>query len=159
MRLGYIGALRIAIPNAMAHQPFHTVDPIRRSLMSRVRAKDSKPELAVRRATHALGYRARLHRRDLPGTPDLVFPRLRKAIFVHGCFWHRHPGCVRTTNPKTRADYWAEKFSANVARDAARLEELKALGWDVLVIWECETFDRGALSLRLSKFMNAERTS
>lgn len=121
--------------------------------MARVKSRDSRPELAVRRAAHALGCRFRLHRRDLPGTPDLVFPRLKKAIFVHGCFWHRHPGCSRTTSPKTRAAYWEEKFRANIARDAARLTELRELGWEVLVVWECETFNRAALSERLRSFL------
>lgn len=140
----------------MAGSIFQSVSPERRALMSRVRAKHSKPEMAVRRAAHALGFRFRLHRRDLPGTPDLVFPRLRKAIFVHGCFWHRHPGCPRTTSPKTRADYWDNKFAENVARDAARLVELEMLGWDTLVIWECETFDREVLSRRLSSFLRSK---
>lgn len=133
---------------------FASVPPERRALMGRVRSKNSRPELAVRQIAHALGYRFRLHSRDLPGTPDLVFPRLKKAIFVHGCFWHRHPGCSRTTNPKTRADYWNNKFAENVARDAARLAELETLGWEALVIWECETFDREALSRRLGLFLN-----
>ena len=132
---------------------FSDVPNGRRSLMARVKSKDSKPELAARRSAHALGHRFRLHRRDLPGTPDLVFPRLKKVIFVHGCFWHRHPGCSRTTSPKTRTDYWDDKFAENVARDAARLRELEALGWKTLVVWECETFDREALSKRLSAFL------
>src|SRR5690606_17349794 len=113
----------------------------------------SEPELRVRRVAHELGYRFRLHRRDLPGSPDLVFPRLRKAIFVHGCFWHRHPGCARATSPKTRAEYWQEKFLRNVARDAARLTELRELGWDVLVVWECETTNQRALAATLLSFL------
>lgn len=154
MEVGYIARFCLAIQRSMmSNNIFKSVPPERRLLMSRVRAKDSKPELAVRRGAHALGHRFRLHRRDLPGTPDLVFPRLRKAIFVHGCFWHRHPGCSRRTTPKTRADYWNNKFAENVARDAARLAELQALGWETLVIWECETFDREELSRRLSSFL------
>jgi DNA mismatch endonuclease (patch repair protein) len=121
--------------------------------MARVRAKGSKPELTVRRVAHALGYRFRLHRRDLPGTPDLIFARFRKVIFVHGCFWHRHEGCRRTTTPKTRAEYWEQKFKENVARDAARLDELRALGWEALVIWECETFDRDRTVERVAAFL------
>jgi DNA mismatch endonuclease (patch repair protein) len=124
--------------------------------MARVRAKDSKPELAVRRVAHALGCRFRLHQRTLPGTPDLVFPRLRKVIFVHGCFWHRHEGCRRTTTPKTRAEYWKRKFSDNVARDAARLDELRDLGWEALTLWECETLDRTRLSERLATFLKVD---
>lgn len=138
----------------MPNKPFESVSPGRRALMGRVRAKNSRPEMAVRRAAHALGCRFRLHRRDLPGTPDLVFPRLKKAIFVHGCFWHRHPGCPRTTSPKTRATYWREKFQTNVARDAARLAELRELAWDVLVVWECETFDECALRANLGFFLS-----
>jgi DNA mismatch endonuclease (patch repair protein) len=151
--LGYIAQVCLANSITMPRQPFASVDPARRALMARVRATGSKPEVAVRRAAHALGYRFRLHQRDLPGTPDLVFPRHRKAIFVHGCFWHRHPGCSRTTSPKTRAAYWEEKFQANIARDVARLAELRELGWDVLVVWECDTFDQAALSERLRSFL------
>jgi DNA mismatch endonuclease (patch repair protein) len=131
-----------------------TIDPKRSALMARVRGKDSKPERIVRRLAHALGYRFRLHYRNLPGTPDLVFPRLRKAIFVHGCFWHRHHGCTRTTTPKTRAAYWRTKFAANVERDARKERQLKALGWKVLIVWECETFDPITLARRLRAFFS-----
>ena len=131
------------------------VDPQRSALMARVRDKNSKPEIAVRRLAHRLGYRFRLHNRKLPGTPDLVFPRLRKALFVHGCFWHRHRGCARTTTPKTRSSYWAEKFKSNIKRDRAKATQLRKLGWDVLVIWECETFDLDTLSHRLIAFLRA----
>ena len=107
----------------------------------------------MRRAAHALGYRFRLHRRDLPGTPDLTFPSRRKVILVHGCFWHRHEGCVRTTTPRTRAAYWRDKFETNIERDRRNNHGLKALGWDVLVVWECETFDRTKLRELLSDFL------
>lgn len=130
------------------------VDPQRSALMARVRSKDSKPELVVRRLAHRMGYRFRLHRRDLPGTPDLVFPRFRKVVFVHGCFWHRHRGCTRTTNPKTRKAFWSHKFKQNVRRDRIKERQLKALGWDVLVIWECETFDDCKVSGRLNAFLS-----
>src|SRR4051812_15883062 len=93
------------------------VDPLRSALMSRIRGKNSRPEVVARRTVHAMGFRFRLHRRALPGSPDLVFPRLKKAIFVHGCFWHRHQGCSRTTTPKTRTDFWSDKFDANMRRD------------------------------------------
>lgn len=125
--------------------------------MSRIRGKNSKPEMLVRRIAHALGYRFRLHRRDLPGSPDLVFPKLCKVVFVHGCFWHRHSGCGRATTPKTRVDYWQSKFSANVKRDAAAEKELVQRGWEVLVLWECETFDRSNVERRLSKFLKSKR--
>ena len=130
------------------------VDAARSELMRRVRGKDTKPERAVRRVAHALGYRFRLHRRDLPGTPDLVFPRLGRAIFVHGCFWHRHEGCARTTTPKTRAAYWREKFEQNIRRDRRNVEALRRLGWEVLVVWECETFESAELLGRLSRFLD-----
>ena len=133
------------------------VDRARSALMGRVPGKNTKPELVVRREAHALGYRFRLHRKDLPGTPDLVFPRLRKALFVHGCFWHRHEGCSRTTTPKTRAAYWQEKFERNVQRDRRNVAMLEALGWKVLVIWECETFDRSVLVESLSSFLASSR--
>lgn len=114
--------------------------PARRSeIMSRVRAKNTKPEIAVRRAAHALGLRFRLHRRDLPGTPDLVFPRLRVALFVHGCFWHRHEGCAKASTPSSRVEFWAEKLSGNVARDARKQAALLEAGWRPVIIWECET--------------------
>src|SRR5437868_4961254 len=96
---------------------FGRVDPKRSALMAKVRAKNSKPEIGVRRLAHALGFRFRLHRRDLPGTPDIVFPRFKKVVFVHGCFWHSHKGCPGATMPKTRARYWATKFNENATRD------------------------------------------
>ena len=130
------------------------IDAARSALMRRVRGKDTGPERTVRRAAYSLGYRFRLHRRDLPGTPDLAFPRLRKVIFVHGCFWHRHAGCSRTTTPKTRAAYWREKFEQNVERDRRNVSTLRALGWEVLVVWECETFDRTGLLATLSRFLD-----
>ena len=130
------------------------IDAARSALMRRVRAKDTSPERAVRMAAHSLGYRFRLHRRDLPGTPDLAFPRLRKVIFVHGCFWHRHAGCSRTTTPKTRAAYWREKFEKNMERDRRNVATLRTLGWKVLVVWECETFDRTGLIATLSGFLD-----
>lgn len=114
--------------------------------MARIRDRDTQPELQVRRVAHAMGLRYRLYRRDLPGTPDLVFPRWRRAVFVHGCFWHRHLGCSKTTTPKTRADFWEEKFRANQARDARKFAGLQAAGWRPVVIWECETRDAEALS-------------
>lgn len=114
-------------------------DTAKRSrVMARVRGRDTKPEMAVRRYLHARGLRFRLHRRDLPGRPDLVFPSRRIAVFIHGCFWHQHLGCKRAKLPQTRADFWREKMKANVARDAAALAALKAAGWTALVVWECE---------------------
>ncbi len=107
--------------------------------MSRIRSKDTAPEKAVRSALHRLGYRFRLHRRDLPGCPDIVLPRLRTVVFVNGCFWHRHPCCRFAYTPKTRTDFWKNKFDANVLRDTAVAESLKQLGWRVLIVWGCQT--------------------
>lgn len=121
--------------------------------MSRVRSRDTKPELVVRRLVHAAGYRYRLHRRDLPGTPDLVFRQRRKVIFVHGCFWHRHAGCPNCRLPKTRLDFWRPKLEANAVRDRDALRRLKRLGWSVLVVWECEVRNHDGLSRRLNAFM------
>ncbi|WP_082411371.1 very short patch repair endonuclease [Methylogaea oryzae] len=122
-------------------------------LMSRIRGKDTKPELVVRRLAHALGFRYRLHRRDLPGSPDLVFPRLRKVILVHGCFWHRHPGCRFAYSPKSNTAFWEAKFAANVKRDHLTQKSLEEQGWDCLIIWECEIKDIVELSRRLQRFL------
>lgn len=128
----------------------------RSALMARVRQKDTGPELVVRRCLHRLGFRFRLHRRDLPGTPDIVFPGRKKAIFVHGCFWHRHEGCKKATTPKTRVAFWTEKFEANKERDRRKLLQLDARGWDCLVVWECETINHALLETKLRKFLKAE---
>ena len=114
--------------------------PERRSwLMSRVKSKGTSPELIVRRKAHALGLRFRLHRKYLPGTPDIVFPKYRTVVFVHGCFWHRHPGCPKAGMPTSRTDYWQEKFAHNMSRARRDEGRLNDLGWSVSVIWECET--------------------
>lgn len=135
------------------------VPDARRRLMAKVRSANTKPEMIVRRTAHALGYRFRLHVRTLPGSPDLVFPRCKKVIFVHGCFWHRHDGCSRMTFPKARADYWNAKFSANIARDAAQAAALRTLGWSVLTIWECETSDLQGLRRTIPRFLSDDATS
>lgn len=113
--------------------------------MSRIRSKNTKPEMVVRKAAHALGLRFRLHRRDLPGTPDLVFPGRRIALFVHGCFWHRH-GCTKATTPASNVGYWTAKFERNVERDARNAAELRKLGWRCVRIWECETKNAKSLA-------------
>ena len=107
--------------------------------MALIRGRDTKPELRVRSLLHGLGYRFRLHRRELPGSPDIVLPRHKAVIFVHGCFWHRHPGCRGATTPKTRTEFWRQKFEGNVRRDNAVRASLDKAGWQVLVLWECET--------------------
>ncbi len=121
--------------------------------MARIGSTDTQPELTVRRLLHRLGYRYRLHRRDLPGTPDICFPSRKKAIFVHGCFWHRHEGCQRTTTPKTRTSFWENKFQQNVVRDRMNLERLGDLDWETMVVWECETDDLEQLTPRLVAFL------
>lgn len=126
--------------------------PERRSwLMSRVAAKNTSAEMRVRRAVHAQGLRYRVHRRDLPGTPDIVFPRHGLVVFVHGCFWHRHPGCKKATTPKSRIEFWRDKFDRTVERDRYAVTGLEALGWRVAVIWECETKKPEILSSRLKQ--------
>lgn len=133
--------------------------PAQRSvLMSSIRGKDTKPELTVRRIAHALGYRFRVHRRDLPGNPDVVFPRLRKIVFVHGCYWHRHASCQYAYVPKSNTAFWKQKFDANVARDKHSVAELEKISWEVLIIWECETRDEGKLACRLAAFLKTRRT-
>lgn len=106
--------------------------------MSRIRSSNTAPEVALRRAMHALGFRFRLHSKGLPGKPDIVLPRYKTVIFVHGCFWHRHRGCKVATTPKTNTEFWVEKFDRNVVRDARTREQLERLGWRVIVVWECE---------------------
>ena len=121
--------------------------------MSAVRGHDTKPEMIVRRLLHSMNYRYRLHRKDLPGRPDLAFGHRRKAIFVHGCFWHRHLGCKKATFPKTRADFWNEKFERNVERDREVERKLEEKGWRSLIIWECETEALEPLARRLRGFL------
>ncbi len=125
----------------------------RKYCMSRIRGKDTKPEMAVRRLVHAMGYRYRLHRRDLPSCPDLVFPRLRKVIFVHGCFWHRHRCRYGQVMPATRQEFWKNKLMGNRQRDAANRSKLRRLGWEVLVVWECQTRKPEKVAARLAKFL------
>ncbi|WP_210485386.1 very short patch repair endonuclease [Microvirga antarctica] len=132
-----------------------SVDPKRSSIMASVKGKNTKPEIIVRQTAHAMGYRYRLHRRDLPGTPDLVFVRLKKVIFVHGCFWHRHENCRKATTPLTRADFWQDKFNANVKRDLRNITLLQGQGWSVLIVWECETRDITVLREKLRSFLKA----
>lgn len=122
-------------------------------MMRAVRGKNTKPELIVRRLAHTMGFRFRLHRRDLPGTPDLVFPRLRGVILVHGCFWHRHRGCRGATTPKDNSEFWAAKFRRNIERDRAAIRALRDQGWRVIVIWECQTRDAQRLRLTLKGFL------
>lgn len=133
-----------------------TLTPKERSeRMSRVRGADTKPEMLVRRLVHGMGYRYRLHRRDLPGTPDLVFASRRKVIFVHGCFWHRHPdpGCPLARLPKSRLDFWKPKLEGNKERDVRNQARLEELGWYVMVVWECQLRDVEAPRARIEEFL------
>ncbi len=109
--------------------------------MSRIKGKDTKPEMVVRSLLHKMGYRFRLHRKDLPGCPDIVFPKYKSVLFIHGCYWHRHKGCKYAYDPKSRIDFWEKKFQGNVERDRKQQRELKKLGWKVIVIWECQIKD------------------
>lgn len=117
--------------------------------MARIGQKNTAPEIAVRKLLHRLGYRFRLHRTDLPGKPDIVLPRHKKIIMVHGCFWHRHSNCRFAYTPKSRIEFWEAKFDLNVARDKRVSQALERLGWKVLVVWECETRSEDELDLRL----------
>jgi DNA mismatch endonuclease (patch repair protein) len=130
--------------------------PAERSrIMRAVKSCDTTPEMVVRRLVHGMGYRYRLKCRDLPGQPDLVLPRLRKAILVHGCFWHRHACEAGQSTPASRIDYWQAKFGRNVLRDRRNLRKLRRLGWSVLVVWECQTrmAKREPLRSRLARFL------
>lgn len=137
---------------------FESTPPERRALMRQIRSKGTKPELLVRSLTHRLGYRFRLHYRGLPGTPDLAFPGRRKVVFVNGCFWHRHTCTVGQKVPNSNRDYWLQKFQRNVERDRLDRVELVQLGWQVLVIWECETKDLEQLKHRLAVFLDSDRS-
>lgn len=125
--------------------------------MARIGGKDTAPELAVRRLVHGLGYRFRLHPKNLPGTPDIAFPSRRKAIFVHGCFWHAH-GCGIGRPPKSRLDYWLPKLEANVRRDAIKVAELEVMGWTAFTVWQCQTKKLDELAGTLVAFLDGENS-
>lgn len=122
----------------MKREADETVEETRSRIMRSVRREGTKPEMALRRRLHAMGYRYRVNVKQLPGSPDLVFSARNKIIFVHGCFWHRHENCRYATMPKSRTEFWETKFAANVLRDRKNISELRSLGWAVLVVWECE---------------------
>ena len=140
--------------------PNHMVDTLspdnRRERMGRIRSKGSKPETAVRRLIHGMGFRYRLHAADLPGKPDLVFRGRHKVVFVHGCFWHRHIGCKLTRMPKTRQEFWRNKLEANRMRDLRNQAALQAGGWATFIAWECEVRDLDALRERVRAFLEAD---
>jgi DNA mismatch endonuclease (patch repair protein) len=124
--------------------------------MSRIKSRHTSPERAVRRTLFNLGYKYQLHRGDLPGKPDMVLPRHRIAIFVHGCFWHQHTGCIDCSNPKTNAKYWRSKLLANVQRDRRYRRRLKRLGWTPIIIWECQTPKVEQLRARLNRKLKSK---
>ncbi len=132
---------------------FDDATPTVRARMAHIRKTNSKPELIVRRLAHQLGYRFRLHRGDLPGTPDLVFPSRRKVIFVHGCFWHRHTCVAGRKEPSSRRDYWIPKLLRNASRDRETLKAIQSIGWEALVIWECEVKDEHRLKQIITAFL------
>lgn len=127
--------------------------------MAKIRAKNTKPEIEVRKAAHSLGFRFRIHRKDLPGNPDIVFPRLRKIILVHGCFWHRHAGCKYTYTPKSNIDFWTKKFSNNIERDNKVAQQLKNLGWEIMIIWDCEVSKTNELKKNIDSFLKKPSNS
>jgi len=126
----------------------------RKLCMSNIRGKDTKPELIVRKMVHAMGFRYRLYRSDLPGKPDLVFPRLKKVIFIHGCFWHMHSCRYGQVKPATNPTFWETKRLSNKKRDNVKTKKLRQMGWSILVIWECHTKDLNKLSKRISSFLS-----
>lgn len=129
-----------------------SLTPERRSWnMSRIKSGDTKPERLVRSLLHRMGYRFRLHRKDLPGRPDIVLPKYRSVILVHGCYWHRHPGCRFAYTPKSNLEFWQAKFDENVSRDERQNRQLSELGWRVITVWECETKEMAALAERLGR--------
>ena len=123
----------------MSSEVIHKVSEQRSRNMSAIKSKNTKPEIAVRKLLHSMGYRFRLHRKDLPGSPDIVLPKYKKVIFVHGCFWHRHKNCKYASIPKTRQEFWNKKFKTNIERDLEIQDKIKNLDWRSVVIWECET--------------------
>ena len=129
----------------------HKVSEQRSRNMSAIKSKNTKPEIAVRKLLHSMGYRFRLHRKDLPGSPDIVLPKYKTVIFVHGCFWHRHENCKYASTPKTRKEFWENKFKTNLKRDLDIQEKIKNMGWQSVVIWECEIKNILALNNKLQK--------
>lgn len=124
---------------------------VRSRIMSSVKQRHTKPEVVVRALLHRLGYRFRLHRKDLPGSPDIVLPKYRTAIFVHGCFWHQHEKCPKARRPSSNLEYWNTKLDENISRDKRKENELSKLGWQIITVWQCETRDLESLSVKLQK--------
>ena len=129
----------------------------RSDIMSRVGSKNTKPERIVRSILHNAGYRYRLHRRDLPGSPDVVLPKHKRVIYVHGCFWHGHKGCPRSKRPNSNVDFWEKKLDGNIQRDRINLRRISEMGWSALIIWSCEIRNREELLDKLLHFMSESR--
>jgi DNA mismatch endonuclease, patch repair protein len=129
----------------------------RSRIMARVKGRDTKPEKIVRSLLHAMGYRFRLHRKDLPGKPDIVLPKHKKVIFVHGCFWHGHPSCRRAARPTSNVNFWNTKIDGNISRDSAAQAALTSQGWQYLILWQCEISNLTALSNKLAEFLTDEK--
>lgn len=125
--------------------------------MSRVRSRDTDPEMKVRKLLFSMGYRYRLNVKTLPGKPDIVLKKWNTVIFVHGCFWHRHKGCKDATTPKTRTEWWTQKFRKNILNDQEKQHALKSLGWNVIVIWECEIKNKTVLTDKINTILNAQK--
>lgn len=128
----------------------------RSEIMARIKGQNTQPELLVRSIVHNLGYRFRLHRRDLPGNPDIAMPKHRKVTFVHGCFWHGHKRCPRAARPATNIAFWRKKLDSNIARDRRNIRLLRKAGWRVLVVWQCQTRKPETLKKTLLKFLREE---
>ena len=126
----------------MSSEVIHEVSEQRSRNMSAIKSKNTKPEITVRKLLHSMGYRFRLHKKDLPGSPDIVLPKYKTVIFVHGCFWHRHQNCKYASNPKTRKEFWEAKFRENINRDKKHQENLSSMGWKIIIVWECEIKDK-----------------
>lgn len=126
--------------------------------MSRIKSRDTKPEKVVRSILHSLGYRFRLHAKSLPGSPDIVLPKFKTLIYVHGCFWHRHDGCKYATTPSTNIERWSKKFEENISRDRKNQEQATVLGWYPVVIWECECRDLEQLAAKLNRLLKKHAT-
>ncbi len=129
----------------------------RREMMSSVKQRHTKPEIIVRKLLHRLGYRFRLHSKKLPGTPDIVLPKYKAVIFVHGCFWHQHEGCRKSRRPTSNVEFWNEKLDRNIARDKQKESELKKSGWKILTVWDCEIKDEEALIKKVKKFLRIKK--
>ena len=126
----------------MSNEEIYKVSEQRSRNMSAIKSKNTKPEIIVRKLLHSKGYRFRLHKKDLPGSPDIVLPKYKTAIFVHGCFWHRHQNCKYASTPKTRQEFWEAKFRENINRDKKHQENLSSMGWKIIIVWECEIKDK-----------------